>query len=395
MESPPVICQLLHSLIVGGAEVLAARLARRLAGRHRFVFACLDGLGTLGRELRQEGFAVEVVDRRPGVDLGCMRRLARLWRTHQVDLVHAHQYTPFFYALAARGLHRRPPVLFTEHGRWFPDYPRRKRIFFNRLMLRRGDRVVAVGGSVRDALVKNEGIAGKRIQVVYNGVDVAAFDDQPTDRAALRARLGFGADELVILQVARLDYLKDHLTAIRTIQRVAAVRPDARLVLVGEGPERGKIEAEIGQRGVSSFVRLLGLRTDIAELLHASDLFLLTSISEGIPVTLIEALAARLPIVSTGVGGIGEVVEAGKTGLLAPSGDDAALADAVLQLANDATLRSRMGHQGHARAQAVFSEAQMHAGYQAVYEEMLGKYRGDDARALCEKDARRRARERV
>lgn len=368
----PTICQVLHSLIVGGAEVLAAALARRLAGRYRFVFACLDELGTLGEELRGEGFAVEVLRRRPGIDPGCMRRLARFWKRENVDLVHAHQYTPFFYAMAARGLRRRPPLLFNEHGRWFPDYPRRKRILFNRLMLRRGDRVVGVGGSVRQALIDNEGIPADRIAVIYNGVDVSAFDGPPPDRVAVRREIGAGPDDLVILQVARLDHLKDHATAIRTIRRVAAGRSDVRLVLVGEGPEREKVEAAIAECDVAPQVRLLGLRDDVPRLLRSADLFLLTSISEGIPVTLIEAMAAGLPVVSTDVGGVAEVVEAGRTGLLAPSGDDAALARAVLRLAGDPDLRRTMGRHGHQRAGEVFSEQRMHAAYQACYEEMLG-----------------------
>jgi len=300
-----------------------------------------------------------------------MRRLRRFWQREQVELIHAHQYTPFFYALAARGLRRRPPVLFTEHGRFFPDYPRRKRILFNRLMLRRGDRVVAVGDAVRRALVENEGIAENRIERIYNGVDVSAFDHRSADRTALCKRLGLDANEWLIVQVARLDALKDHATAIRTIQRVAAQRSDARLVLVGEGPERETIEAEIAARGVGPHVSLLGLRSDVADLLHASDLFLLTSISEGIPVTLIEAMAARLPVVATDVGGVAEVVQHGMTGLLAPRGDDAALAEAVLRVMGDSGLRESMGQQAQERARGEFSQQEMHAAYGRTYEEML------------------------
>lgn len=351
--------------------MLAARLVRRLRGRYRFVFACLDQLGTLGEELRREGFVVEVFERHPGIDFGCMRRLRRFWQREQVALVHAHQYTPFFYALAARGLRRRPPVLFTEHGRSFPDYPRPKRILFNRLMFRRGDRVVAVGEAVRRALVENEGIAENRVERIYNGVDFSAFGRRPEDRAALRKRLGFDTDQWLIVQVARLDPLKDHATAIRTIERVAGKRADARLVLVGEGPERARIEAEIASRGIGPHVSLLGLRSDVADLLQASDLFLLTSVSEGIPVTLIEAMAAGLPVVATDVGGVAEVVVDGTTGLLVPSGDDAALADALLHLTDDADQRRQMSDCAQQRAEAVFSEAQMHASYEAVYEEML------------------------
>lgn len=367
-----IVCEVLHSLTVGGAEVLAARLARNLRERFRFVFVCLDELGTLGEELREEGFAVEVVGRKPGIDLAAMRRLRRLWRLHRVDLVHAHQYTPFFYAAAARGLRRWPPILFTEHGRFFPDYPRKKRMLFNRFALRRTDRVVAVGEAVRGALVENEGIRRERIEVIYNGVDAAAFECPPDDREAVRREIGVGPDDLVLIQVARLDELKDHGTAIRTIQRVAAKRKDARLVLVGDGPKRTGVEAEIARCGVGPNVRLVGTRPDVARLLHAADLFLLTSISEGIPVTLIEAMAAGLPVVSTDVGGVAEVVADGETGLLAPSGDDETLTRAVLRLAGDAEFRERLGRAGHERATGVFSQSAMHAAYARCLEEMLG-----------------------
>src|SRR5262245_30516133 len=112
----PVVCQILHSLQVGGAEVLAARIARRLADQFEFVFACLDELGTLGAELRSEGVTVEVLGRSQGLDLACIRRLARFVRSQGAAVVHAHQYTPFFYARAPGWFGHRPPVLFTEHG---------------------------------------------------------------------------------------------------------------------------------------------------------------------------------------------------------------------------------------------------------------------------------------
>jgi glycosyltransferase involved in cell wall biosynthesis len=364
------VCQVLHTLQVGGAEVLAARLARRLEGPYRFIFACLDGLGTLGERLRDEGFPVTVLGRRPGLDLGCARRLAGLLRRERVDVVHAHQYTPFFYGITARLLCRRPPVLFTEHGRWFPDFRRPKRVIANRVLLERRDRIVGVGEAVRQALIRNEGIPERRVSVIYNGVDLSTFDRDGQGRAEARRALGLGEDELVIMQVARLDALKDHPTAIRTLARVARRRPEARLVLVGEGPEEATIRALVREHGLDERVRLLGLRTDVPRLLPAADLFLLTSVSEGIPVTLIEAMAAALPIVSTRVGGVGEVVEDGRTGLLAPSGDDEALAESILRLAADPSGRELMGRLGRERAGVLFSEEAMHASYGRLYEEM-------------------------
>jgi sugar transferase (PEP-CTERM/EpsH1 system associated) len=365
------ICQLLHALTVGGAEVLAARLARQLRDRYRFIFACLDQLGTLGQELREEGFPVFVLERRPGVDWRCASRLAKLLRRENVDLVQAHQYTPFFYAMAARLLYRRPPLMFTEHGRHFPDYPRRKRMIVNRLLLERRDRVVAVGRAVQQAVVNNEGIPAQRVAVIYNGIDLSPYRNGVPDRDAVRRELGLGDWDLVLVQVARLDYLKDHPTAVRMMGQVVRQRPDARLLLVGEGPERGKIEDEIRQRGLEANVRLLGQRGDVARILRAADLFLLTSISEGIPLTVIEAMAAGLPVVATNVGGMTEVVEDGQTALLAPAADDAGLAAAVFRLAEDPELRRQMGQWGRERANEVFSERQMHEQYVRLYDEML------------------------
>src|SRR5947209_8234663 len=174
---------------MGGAEVLAARLARQLKAAYHFVFFCLDELGTLGAELRDEGFEVAVFGRRPGFDRHCTLRLAGFLRRNRAALVHAHQYTPFFYSLTARLVFHRPPVLFTEHGRWLPDYPRPKRILFNRLLLERRDRVVGVGESVRQALIRNEGISGRRVATIYNGVNLSAFSGEGHERAAIRREI--------------------------------------------------------------------------------------------------------------------------------------------------------------------------------------------------------------
>jgi glycosyltransferase involved in cell wall biosynthesis len=365
------VCQVLHSLHVGGAEVLAARLARRLRDRYRFLFVCLDELGGLGEELRAEGFPVHVLGRRPGLDWRLALRLAGLLRRERVGVIHAHQYTPFFYAAAARQLGRPVPVLFTEHGRHFPDFPRPKRILANRLLLGRRDRVVGVGRAVCDALVRNEGIPPGRVGLVYNGIDLGRFANGSSLRATVRRELGLGAEDLVILQVARLDYLKDHATAVRAVRRVARRRPDTRLVLVGEGPEGPKIRDLVGREGLTDHVRFLGLRHDVPRLLAAADLFLLTSISEGIPLTLIEAMAGGVPVVATRVGGVGEVVEDGQTGLLAPAGDDAGLARHLLRLAGAPGEAHEMGRRGRARAEAFFSEGVMHDRYAELYRGML------------------------
>jgi glycosyltransferase involved in cell wall biosynthesis len=351
--------------------MLAARLARRLRDRYEFVFACLDSIGTLGAELKQEGFAVEWLHRHDGVDFGCVRRLAQFAAESQAKLIQAHQYTPFFYSRAPGWWGYRPPVLFTEHGRTYPDVPSFKRRWFNRLRLRSVDRVVAVGEAVKRALIEKEAITANRIEVIYNGAKMDDFTTNAAQRATIRKSLGIRAEEVVAIQVARLDYLKDHLTALRTAERVRRRLPHFRLLLVGEGPEREKIERELQSRNLSDTVIMLGLRTDVQALLSAADLFLLTSISEGIPVTFLEAMAARLPIVSTDVGGVNEVVVDRVTGRLAPAGDDEQLARCIEEVFTNPPQAQAMGLAGSRRAQEKFTEEQMHAAYSQLFDSLL------------------------
>ena len=369
-DERPIICQLLHGLPIGGAEVLADRFVRCLSDRYRFVIACLDQVGALGEGLVADGYTVRHLGRKPGLDLGCARRLTRFLREQNVDLVHAHQYTPFFYALLSR-LFRRIPVVFTEHGRWHPDYPRKKRMLFNRVLTRSSDRFLGVGEGVRQALIHNEGLPEKRVQVVYNGINLAPFKDVPRDRAALRTELGFSTEDFLIIQVARLDGLKDHLTGIRAMREVLRTLPQAKLVLVGEGPERPKIESLIAELDLASHITLLGTRRDIPRLLFAADAFLLTSISEGIPLTIIEGMAAGLPIVSTDVGGVREILGDPPIGAVAPAGDDRQLAASLINLAKNPAQRRQWSESGRQRAFEVFSEQTMHAQYDRIFDEVL------------------------
>lgn len=374
MSKQLVICQVLHSLNVGGAEVLASRIAQRLRDIYSFHFVCLDEIGPLGNELLNQGFSVELIGRRPGIDMTSVRRLRSYVQSNAVDVIHAHQYTPFAYSLLARPFSSRPPVMFNEHGRFHPDFRNRKRVVFNRLMMRRYDRVVAVGNSVRQALIANEGIPARRIQVIHNGITLCDRPAEPQERMEIRAELGANDHHFVVFQVARLDPIKDHLTALHVVKKVVAKFPNLRLIIVGAGPERETIEAAISELQIQEFVRLLGERRDIPRLLSGGDAFLLTSLSEGIPVTIIEAMGARLAVVSTDVGGVREVVECGVTGLLAKVGDVVGLATQLERLMVDTPLRIGLGSAGRSHAERNFSEEQMHAAYSETYCEMA-KYR--------------------
>ena len=368
------ILQLLHSLNTGGAEILADRFGRNFADQYDIIFACLDDVGEIGERLLEDGFQVVELRRGTGIDFGCMRRLKQLVRDESIDLIHAHQYTPFFYAMASQMVGNRKPILFTEHGRFLPDHPSTKRITFNRLMLRAKDRLVAVGKDVKRALIENEGLPANRIDVIYNGVPTGRFEKEISEEArqGIRSSLGIPPDAAVVVQVARLDYLKDHVTAVRAIAQ-ATQQANMHLIIVGDGPEREKIEQEINDYEIGDRVHMIGLRKDIPEILAASDILLLTSISEGIPLTLIEGMAAGLPIVSTDVGGVSEVVTNQVHALLSPSQDAAQIASHLVQLTHDCKLRHQLGSAGRKVARERFSESVMQHHYETLVSCMLNQ----------------------
>jgi len=264
----------------------------------------------------------------------------------------------------------RIPILFTEHGRDYPDFRRWKRVLANRALLGRHDRFIAVGDSVRRALIDYEGLPAQRVRVIRNGSNLSAYDAACPQRAEVRRELGLTSEELVIIQVARLNRLKDHSTAIRAMARLHETIPQARLVVVGEGEERAEIERLIVELRLDHIVRLLGSRSDIPRLLQSADIFLLSSISEGIPLTLIEAMATGLPCVATRVGGVLEVVVPGETGLLANAGDAAGIAECLRILASDPLGRRQMGKSGSNRAIERFDASAMHAAYRQLYREL-------------------------
>ena len=371
--TPPAVMHVLHTLGHAGAEVLVRNLAAERSGEFRFIVVALDSGGPLIDELADLGVASIVLDRRPGIDRSCARRIAELVEAHHVDEVHAHQYTPFFYAaLAKRRADDRPALVFTEHGRHYPDHRRWKRIIANRLLLtRRADRITAVGEYIKRALVRNEAIPADRIAVIPNGIDAAAMVSHDRDgRNRLRSELGVDDGKPLILQVAGFRPVKDHAGALVALRILRSRRCPAVLAFAGDGPTLEPTRQLAEKMGLTDAVRFLGPRTDVPELWQAADVGLLSSLSEGISVALLEAMAAGRPVVATDVGGNREIVIDGETGYLADRRDAGALADGLHRLCDDVDRRRRFGEAGRLRAETLFSQTAMHTAYAGMYHEL-------------------------
>jgi glycosyltransferase involved in cell wall biosynthesis len=364
---------------VAGAEVLVAETIRRLAGQIQPTVFCLDAVGPIGEQLRNEGVEVVCLCRRPGRDYRVAWRLAQQVHARRIEVLHAHQYTPFFYAALARVLAGgRPRVILTEHGRHYPDRVSPIRRVVNRLLLDRlADAVNACCRFSAASLGRIDGFAANRIEVIENGIELERYHGNG-DRAALRQRLVLDPQRRYLACVARFHPVKDHATLLRAFAATAAARHDVDLLLVGDGPLRGDLEALTGQLGLTHRVRFLGVRSDVPDILRAVDLFALTSVSEAASLTLLEAMASGLPVVVTAVGGNPEIVRHEKEGLLVPRGDATATATALLCLLDDPAGAAAMGAAGRARVAERYQLSQTIERYRQLYRRLCPRVCNED-----------------
>lgn len=339
----------LHVMQVAGAEVLVAAIIRRLGQKIAPVVLCLDGIGQLGEQMRKEGVPVLELQRKPGFDRGLPGRVARAIEHHNLEVIHAHQYTPFFYSALAKPLVRQPiSVMFTEHGRHFPDVVSTKRRLVNRFVLSRfADEINGVSQFSVGSLAAVDGFESQPLAVIPNGIDPDGYAQITREDA--KARLGLELGRRYVSCVARFHPIKDHAMLLRAFAVVASQVADVDLLLAGDGPLRSELEAQTAALGLASRVHFLGVRRDIPDILRASAAFALTSINEAASITLLEAMASEVPVVVTRVGGNPELVDEGEQGLLVPRGDASAAASALLTLLADPELATRMGKSGRAR----------------------------------------------
>lgn len=354
---------------VAGGQIVALQLARAARDRGDEVFFVSPTEGPFTDLVRQEGFAVHAVDVSRTFKLGGVRRLAALLRARDVDVLHTHA------ALASNVLGRvagrlaRVAVVSHMHieNHFRPNrLARAVHSFLDNTTARTAARVIAVSGDTRGALVA-QGYRPDAIQVIHNGIDVER--EAAKRGAGLRAELGVGAGVPLVGEIARLCDVKGQ----RELIEAAAAVPDVHVVLVGDdlelgGAFRDRLEEQARRAGVAGRVHFLGHRDDAGAILDQLDVFALPSWIEGLPVTVLEAMAHAKPVVATPVGGTPEVVLDGETGILVPPRDPAALAAALGRLVADPGLRARLGRAGRSRVEQEFSETAMTSRVLEVYD---------------------------
>jgi glycosyltransferase involved in cell wall biosynthesis len=356
------VFQLISSAGHYGAEAMLLNLSRSLVD-----VGCEVTLGIFHNEHAPNldvasraaayGLHTEILECRGRVDIGSVRALRSLLRSKRPDVLHLHGYKADIYgALAAHG--RNIPTVATCHN-WLSGTPALN--VYNRLdllALRSCDRLAAVSDSVASVL-RTSGIPAQKVAVIPNGIDIAPFESAaPAIDFPGRLTLGM---------VARLDMNKGFGPLLHALVEVARHCPEILLIVAGEGPARNEIEESIANLQLQNNVRLLGTRKDMPELYASFNVFVLPSLNEGMPLTVLEAFASGLPVVATGIGAIPSVVQDGVSGILVDPGDVASLAAAILKLAREPELRARMGAAGGQKVRAEYTASSMAHRYLELY----------------------------
>ncbi|MGH2791293.1 MAG: glycosyltransferase [Actinomycetota bacterium] len=353
-----------------GAEMFAADLIRdlRASGIEQAVVVVNDrGPSQLVFDapthfLAPGGLGPSSLGRRPAALRALVKRL-------EPRIVQAHGGEAFKHAVVAtRGASA--TLVYRRIGstpRWMAGDFRRAGL---RLLMGRADAIVAVADALRIEMIEEFGVPPHRVVVIPNGVDLTrALPER--DRNETLEELGLDANDRVIIVVGALNEEKNPLGALEAAVPALTGPPFATIVFVGDGPLRGQVREEARSRGLSERVRFLGVRTDIADLLGASDVLLMSSRTEGMPGAAIEAGIAGLPVVAPRLAGLPEVVVHGETGILTPAGDTAALGAAVSRLLEDEDERRRLGEAGRKRCIARHDIKVVAARYLTLYDDLL------------------------
>lgn len=328
----------LPTLGTGGSERVVYNLCLHAAPQFVPVVAAFRD-GALRREMVDAGIACHVLDRRNGLDTGLVLKLLKLIRHYRIKVVNSHHFVSLFYAFwAARFL--RLPVLHTEHSQWEMEVmsPFWDRCF--RFFLRRIQMVTGVSAAAFAHLRKVYGVEERKCALIVNGIDLERFRNG--NRATIRAQLGLGTDDVVIGTVGNLRQEKNQGLLIQALALLQEWGLSFKGVLVGDGPCRSELEELAASLGIRDQVLFLGTRADVPALYAAFDFYCLCSRHEGMPLTLLEAMAASVPVIGTNVLGIAEVIDHGQNGLLVPDNDVAHLAAAIAVLHTDSELCGKL-----------------------------------------------------
>jgi glycosyltransferase involved in cell wall biosynthesis len=363
---PVHLMQVTYSLGVGGSEGLARDLALGLQSSALRCSVCaVDMGGPLAEELSQAGISTRVMGRRTGFDWRLVLRFYGLFLRARPDIVQTHHLTQLVYAGAAARL-AGARLVHVEHEYFSLMNPRSKRRLS--VLAKLCHRIVAVGEEVRTFLVREVGLDPDHVETIPNGIDLTRYTLEPR---VSREALGLAPEVRLIGNIARLEADKDHETLLSAFRSVHHRHPSARLVLVGDGTLRRRLCEIAAELGILGHVDFLGVRRDVSDLLPHLDVFALSSVREGLPLAVLEAMASGRAVVATAVGELPRLIEDGITGHTVPPNNPGALAAAICAVMGSASSAQRLGLAARQTVARRFDLTTTVRRYRDVYKSLL------------------------
>ena len=351
---------------IGGTEMVIKNIIEGNSNKSHCmsIFCIEEPIGPWGVDMQTAGVKVTSVARKDGFDTGVIKALRQHITSHKIDILHCHQYTPWVYGTIA-ALGKSTKVIFTEHGRFYPDVSSWKRRFVNPLLSLFTHKISAISKATKQALVDYEFLSAAKIDVIYNGIKGLQQDIAQVDK--IRNELNIDAATLVFGTIARLDPIKNHNMMIKAFAKVLEKIPTAKLVIVGDGELMASLQAVVEELKIQDSVIFTGYIPYPKDYLAAFDIFLLSSLSEGTSMTLLEAMSLAKPCIVTDAGGNKEIVTDGKTGLVTDNDNMQQFSDAMILLGSDAELISKYGLHAKTQFDTQFDAARMSSAYEQYY----------------------------
>jgi len=357
---------------IGGTEqVIKNLIAATDTTQFEVSILCIEEpIGPFGELLVNSGIKIDSFQRKNGFDRALIKEIRQYIKLHKINVIHCHQYTPWVYGVFA-SLFLNVKVVFTEHGRFYPDSGSWKRRLINPLLSLFTSHITAISEATKQALVEFEYLNAKKINVVYNGL--SPQEPQVELVSSLCEQYNIKQDTVVFGTVARLDPIKNQTLLINAFHQVLVKEPNCKLFIVGDGEERKKLERLVTELKINESIIFTGYITEPVNYMALMDVFLLPSLSEGTSMTLLEAMSLGKPCVVTNAGGNSEVIQNNHNGFVTPNRELQPFADSMLELARDKELRNSFGKNSYQRFKGVFTNQAMSKTYMGIYNAVNGK----------------------
>jgi glycosyltransferase involved in cell wall biosynthesis len=355
-----------HDLALGGLQQVIVNICKTI-DRTRFdpQVLCLRTTGDYTPEIESLGIKVTLIpQKKKGADYFAFLKVARILKQEKIDVIHTHNTQPFMDGVLGAILARVKTRIHTDHARDFPD--KRRYMFAEWFLSHFVSKVIAVSEHTAKNLMKYEKISPHKMAVIPNGIDGSKYAIS-IDKDKKRAEIGITDKGPIIGIGVRLCEQKGITYLLKAMPEIIKSFPDCTLIIAGRGPLENELKLEASNLGLSKNVKFLGMRLDIPELLQIMDCYVLPSLWEGMPMVLLEAMAAKCPIIATKVGGIPSVITSGENGLLVEPEDSKAISDAVMRVFKDVDLRNGITGKGFTFFAEKFDSRVMTTRYEELY----------------------------